>query len=376
MAPHPGRWRRKPMIGTIALAGMLAVMNGAARTADPTCRVVNKTQSKHFPPDGGQSLTDAITAAMPGDELTVIGTCTGTYTLDKDLTLTGLSTRKSPIATLDGGRAGATLTVALAVTATVTNLKLTGGTGHGNIFVPYRFGGGIYNQGTLSVVRVTVTGNTATDGDGGGIYNAGNLTVEGLSVVTGNRAEHGGGLFNVRDGTVVVRESSMLSGNTALDFGGGVENFGTLTIDNASVTGNNAQYRGGGINSYGTLILRSATVSNNTVSYDGAGIFSGGGTVTLDSSTVSGNMGGAAGGGIYNAAGVLTVNGSALSQNTSGFGGGIYNGATLTLNSSGVTGNTAYDGGGGIYNNGGLVNLNASVVSGNTPDNCVGVAGC
>ena len=151
MARHPGRWRQRPLIGTIALAGMVAGISGAASPVDPTCRVVNTTQGKHFPPDNGQSLTNAIATATPGDELAVSGTCTGTYTLDKDLTLTGLSTKKSPIATLDGGKAGSTLTVQAAVTATVTNLKLAGGIGHGNIFVPDRFGGGIYNRGTLTL---------------------------------------------------------------------------------------------------------------------------------------------------------------------------------------------------------------------------------
>ena len=405
MAPHSAlRWRWLA-IATIAVVEMLAVVSGAANAVAPTCRVVNATQGRHFPPDSGESLTTAISEAVPGDELTVTGTCTGTYTLDKGLTLTGLATRRFPIPTLDGGHAGTTLTVNPDVTATVTNLALTGGTGQGDI---ERDAGGIYNQGKLTLIRVNVIGNVANRGIGGGILNSASATVilQGFSVVSGNSAEHGGGIFNSGTGTVIVRESSIVSGNTASDFGGGIESFGTLTIDASSVTGNNAQFYGGAINNGGTVVLRSATVSNNTVTYDAAGIYNGGGTVTLDSSTVSGNMGSGSGGGIYNRSGVVTVNSSTLSQNMSGNGGGIYNGtsnATLTLtssvvsgntghangggiyndagianiqNSSAVTGNTAFVSGGGIYNSTGLVNLSSSLVSGNTPDNCVGVVGC
>jgi hypothetical protein len=405
MAPHSAlRWRWLAM-AIIAVVEMLAVVSGATNAVVPTCRVVNATQGRHVAPDSGESLTTAIAEAVPGDELTVTGTCTGTYTLDKSLTLTGLATKKFPIPTLDGGHAGTTLTVDPAVTATVTNLALTGGTGQGDI---ERDAGGIYNRGTLTLIRANVIGNVANRGIGGGILNSASATLilQGFSVVSGNSAEHGGGIFNSGTGTVIIRESSIVSGNTASDFGGGIESFGTLTIDSSSVTGNNAQFYGGAISNGGSVVLRSAAVSNNTVTYDAAGIYNGGGTVTLESSTVSGNMGSGSGGGIYNRSGAVTVTSSTLSQNMSGNGGGIYNGtsnATLTLsssvvsgntgyangggiyndagivniqNSSTVTGNTAFFSGGGIYNSSGLVNLSSSLVSGNIPDNCIGVVGC
>ena len=147
MARHSALRRRSPVIGMIAVTGMLAVVSGAANAVAPTCRVVNATQGRHFPPDSGESLTTAISEAVPGDELTVIGSCTGTYTLDKDLTLTGLSTKRFPLPTLDGGHAGSTLTVNSGVTATVTNLVITGGTGHVDPGVPFGDGGGIFNGG-------------------------------------------------------------------------------------------------------------------------------------------------------------------------------------------------------------------------------------
>src|SRR6185437_10778924 len=38
-------------------------------------------------------------------------------------------------------------------------------------------GGGIYNTGDLTLLDSTVSGNTSVDGNGGGIYNSGRLTI-------------------------------------------------------------------------------------------------------------------------------------------------------------------------------------------------------
>src|SRR4029453_9629252 len=115
-------------LGTMALAGIvLGMLTTPASASPPTCRVINVTQGTHFPPDSGQALTSAIAAAMPGDQLTIVGVCTGTYTVNKDLTLTGISKKQFPTPTLDGGQAGTTLTVDPSVAATLTNLTITGG---------------------------------------------------------------------------------------------------------------------------------------------------------------------------------------------------------------------------------------------------------
>ena len=161
MARHSMLQRR--WIVNVLLAGFAAFtwVSATSAAGPPTCRVINQTQGRHFPPDKGQSLSDAIAEAAPDDELTITGTCTGTYTLDKNLSLTGLVKRRYPTPTLDGGQAGSTLTVG-GVTATLTNLTLTGGTGFAPPpSSPYRYGGGLYNGGTVTLVHVNVVGNTA-----------------------------------------------------------------------------------------------------------------------------------------------------------------------------------------------------------------------
>jgi hypothetical protein len=132
--------------------------------------------------------------------------------------------------------------------------------------------------------------------------------------------------------------------------GGGIDNSGTLTLNDSTVT-QNAALAGGGILNSGTLMLNDSTVSDNS-GRGGGGILNWG-TVTLKHSTVSGN-GAQVGGGVSNA-GTLTLTGSTISGNGADTGGGIYE-----YSSSPVT-------------------LKDSKVSGNTPENCFpqgSVAGC
>jgi hypothetical protein len=372
------------LLTPLMVIALVKIALGAAQS--PTlvsarpCRVVNATQGKHFPPDRGEALAAAIESANPDDQLEITGTCTGTYTLRQNIDLTGVSTNQFPIPTLDGGQAGSTLTVASGVTATLTDLTITGGTGasDGSNIHP-SFGGGIFNGGNLTLIACAVSGNRAVrNGDGGGIWNAGSLILRGASLVSGNVADNEGGGISNAGGSVSVMESSTVSGNIAGDFGGGIRNSGALTIDASTVTANLGSFSGGGgIYNLGTLTVQnSSTLSDNSGRFDGGGILNRG-TVTVNSSTLSGNRGSGSGGAINNRGGIVILNSSRVSGNENGVGGGIFNDTgTLTLNSSVVTENTAFVSGGGIYNNAGAVNLNSSVVTANIPDNCIGVPGC
>ena len=154
-----------------------------------------------------------------------------------------------------------------------------------------------------------------------------------------------------------------------------------VTLDNVEVTGGKVvsytigrgvfASTGGGIYNYGTMTVADSTISGNTAITDlGGGIYNHSGTMTVTDSTISGNTaGGAGGGGIYNHSGTMTVTDSTISGNkatSSGArGGGIYNYGTMTVTGSTISGNTSGGYGGGIYNNN-PATLAGTIVAGNT----------
>jgi hypothetical protein len=165
-------------------------------------------------------------------------------------------------------------------------------------------GGGIYNSGTLTVSHCTLENNTAY---GGGIDNVGMLTVSD-SIIRDNHlsapwSTEGGGIRNDKGGDAEV-VSCTIVGNAA-NYGGGIMNRGTLTVETSTINGNIAYYSGGAINADGATTIISCTIEGNTAEgYEGGGIQNfrdtGGtaGPLSIVSSTIAGNSAGNNGGGI------------------------------------------------------------------------------
>ena len=170
-----------------------------------------------------KGLQEAINQSKTGD---ILNLCAGTWNLtasvliDKNLTLVGAG---ADATVLDGNNAVGVLrieAIVTNVTATLQDLTIRKGKSG--------FGGGIYNYlGTLTLLRVNVTGNTASLA-GGGIYNDGAmLTLEDGSVIGGAAGEgntatySGGGIYNNR-GTITMQTGSRVTGNTATNSDGGI----------------------------------------------------------------------------------------------------------------------------------------------------------
>ena len=102
--------------------------------------------------------------------------------------------------------------------ATVTNSTITGNASSGQ-------GGGLENQsGTLYLINSTVSGNTAV-GQAGGIDNLNNGVVTVInSTITGNTGSHGGGIYTYNATTTI--QSSIVSGNTATTEGNEIHGSG------------------------------------------------------------------------------------------------------------------------------------------------------
>ncbi|MGI8857290.1 MAG: choice-of-anchor Q domain-containing protein [Thermomicrobiales bacterium] len=126
-------------------------------------------------------------------------------------------------------------------------------------------GGGIVNNGTITMTNSTLTQNSS-DGKGGGIYSyLGTVTVTN-STFTGNSASNGGGIAIV--GATATVTNSTLAGNSATTAGGGVYNQGTLTVTNSTIAGNAASPSFGGGIADGTINATNTLIVDNTGSGD------------------------------------------------------------------------------------------------------------
>ncbi len=309
-------------------------------------RVLNVNTGLWYP-----SIQSAISSpdTLDGHTLNLI---TGIYyesvVITKSLIITGTATS---LTFIDGSNLGRVISVAPLATVSLIDITVQNGTIYGES------GGGIFNQGTLTLTNTDIISNFAYhDGQsplGGGIYNTGTLNVV-------------GGRF---------------SGNGAIsDYGNagmGIANRGILTLTNSTVSNNLTNISpasAAGVYNVGEATIISTTLAHNK----SVGIWNElGGTMIISDSMISGNTGGygiqadASVGGIYNGA-LMTITGSLLQVNRAGLvgavdyreAGGIFNSSTLTILKSTISNNVSCSTGGGLYNKG-TVSILESTLSGN-----------
>lgn len=139
---------------------------------------------------------------------------------------------------------------------------------------------------TVTVRRTTITRNSGT-GRGGGIFFDGDRLRVVASTIAANRAGcdapcavlsalQGGGIYSGSAATII---RSTISGNSANDHGGGVMNDDELTAVNSTIAGNRTERSGGGIyGAPGTLTrLNAVTIARNRADADNSDPDSGGG---------------------------------------------------------------------------------------------------
>jgi hypothetical protein len=190
---------------------------------------------------------------------------------------------------------------------------------------------GVYRQ-TVTIERsVNIvgmgSGRTVVDGDGKG------------SVFTIGKANP----------NIDVKLSGMIIRGGKNDIGGGINNFGRLTVEDSTVTGNTAEFGGGIFNHNGTstLTIARVNITGNNVIYDGAGI--------------------------YNSVGTLIIDGGNITGNTAEVGAGVFNDlGKVILKDGNITGNTATQRCGGILNDGSMDFEGGSVIK-NTRGNVYNV---
>ena len=230
-----------------------------------------------------------------------------------------------------------------AIQAANTDLAVdacTGGSGADTIVVP----AGTYTL-TIGLSEAPLFGShLRIDSD---------LTLSGAGA--GNTIIEAGGNFrvflifsNVQQPVVTMSGLTIRNGKSfGANPGGGIQNGGTLTIDQSIINDNYADH-GGGIYSKGTLTITNSTVRDNGKPFPGGFVQGSGGgirmfdngTLIISNSTVSGN----GNPGVFVEAFPNFFFGTR-------HGGGIYscNGCTLTMTNSTVSGNVSSESGGGIW---------------------------
>ena len=192
---------------------------------------------------GAGSLREAIANVCSGDTITfniagagphTISLTSGELVVAKNVTINNNSGEKI---TVSGGGLSRVFNINPTKTAAIIGLTISGGDSA-------TAGGGVLNDGTLTIVNSTLSGNS-TDIDGGAISNSGPgvLTLINTTISGNSAAGNGGGVVNL--GGTVTSVNSTISDNRAdsdansIGTGGGIHHgSGTTTLHNTIVAGN------------------------------------------------------------------------------------------------------------------------------------------
>ncbi len=242
---------------------------------------------------GVGSLRQAIADVGEGEEITfnndyTITLTTGELTINRNLTINGAGHT-----ILINGNNGSRVFCITSGTVTIENMILQNGN------VALAKGGGIYNDGNLSLSGCTVTGNSSGL-YGGGIYNGSGATISITnSTISDNTPSNtsGGGIYN-DGGTVNLYGTNTFTGNTSSNNGDAIYNAsGTLNLNDSMLymSEDNPLYNEGTFSAgTSTVVLNRGSIQTFafTPSFFGLELTSGtvfkyslGGTITISGET-------------------------------------------------------------------------------------------
>ena len=209
--------------GNFAVGGGIYFGGNSLTLKDITIRG-GLTDGSYNAERGGAIATSGSTVEMTG--VTIDGNRAlrqggGIYLNNKSTTITDstISNNFVDIITTDTetdgiyGSGGGIFTVSSATDCTIQNTKITNNTA--NALASWLGGGGIYTDGNtaMTLIGCTISGNQAANASGGGIQNRGTLTLQDTTV-SNNTAKLSGGGIDHREKTVSVLGSVVISGNT------------------------------------------------------------------------------------------------------------------------------------------------------------------
>ena len=313
-AASKAMWVGRVTVFLVGPAAILALLLGVALTGPAQAETFTVTNTDDA---GGGSLRQQIAAAASGDTIgfSVTGTITltgGELVINKNLTIAGPGAKDLIVS---GGNRSRVFNVASGATVEISGLTITGGRVVGSTGSSGATGFTTSSGGTSGQ-----SGGNGSDAGGGGVLNNGALTLRDVAV-SANTATGGAG------GTGGLGGDGPSNTCSSSDHGG-----------NGGNGGNGGGAMGGGVLNNGALTLQGATVSANTAT-GGAGGFGGrGGNGGNDSAFCVGGNGGRGGAGGAGGA---------------GRGGAVFNSGTLNATNSTLDGDVAAGGRGGGGGGGG-----------------------
>lgn len=332
---------RKSLLHGVSLAVLTAAAVVALTPAARAAIIVPTVFTDDLTVNGNCTLREAVRAAnldtavdacVAGSGADTIQLAAGTYTL----TVAGSGEELSATGDLDV-RANLTVT-GRGPTSTIIDGAWAG--------TPDRIFDVLLNGTQLQASGLTVQDGNAGADDGGGFQaNSGTTLAVSDARLIANRAEFGGGVVNYGSLTLA---RAFISNNTANSCCAGVDNENVATLTDVAVVANTVTSGADGGIFMDQGSLTNVTTSGNTVTDNGGGISIGGAT-TLTNVTISGNSAGNRAGGLYVVGGPVVANNVTVSGNTAdsdgngtGDGGGLYVSTTspMTLRNSILAGNT------------------------------------
>jgi hypothetical protein len=263
-----------------------------------------------------KTIGHAISLASSGDFILVAPAIyTENLTITFSLTVIGAGATRTIV---DGGGVGRVIFI----TSETAKVNLWGLTiRNGVLGTGTKQGPGVFNFGTLTVNRCTITSNHATGfgGFGGGIFSEGSLTINDSTISKNGHVLGGGGIFS--EGSLTINNSTIAANSAGI--GGGIENRYTqnggsiLTIKNSTLSSNTA-VNGGGILNQGSLVIVNSTLSGNTALDENGGAITNDGNLAVFNATFAGNSA-VEGGAIFNNVGATaTLQNSIVANSTNG----------------------------------------------------------
>jgi len=309
--------------GAAAPAGLTFIVNspadtddanpgdGVCATAGGVCTLRAALQEANADPGADTIQLQANTTYFPNHTESGLG-FTADLVITDSLTLLGAG----PDSTLIDG-SGVVGHRVLYITGTVVISGVT--IAHGSE-ADFGFGGGIYNDGELTLLNTDLVSNTVSGVHdvGGAIESAGDLTVTD-SLIRGNRTSGSSGYGGGLDGVSLTLIRTTVSDNIASGGGGGVEGAGRIV--DSTFSGNEASAGGAIEQDVFPLVLINSTLSGNSATGSGGGLEALNGEVDLFNTTVADNRANAngvsagVGGGLYNAFGKIKLTDSLVAGN-------------------------------------------------------------